>query len=154
MSQEHKTATELKEGSPEPVASELGKVGARSVGPIGIVLMMVYLSLLTLFLLYSLVQFWLPTSPAEGATLLSSDVTFLFWNFPVSGEVRLLLIVALSGALGSLAHALRSLYWYIGNRTLLRSWLPMYILLPFVGTTLVARSASFARNQAGRGVEP
>ena len=48
----------------------------------------------------------------------------------------MIFIVAMAGALGGLAHALRSLYWYIGDRELVFSWLAMYILLPFVGTTL------------------
>jgi hypothetical protein len=48
----------------------------------------------------------------------------------------LFIIVALAGSLGSLVHALRSVYWYIGNRSLVRSWIPKYILMPFVGSTL------------------
>lgn len=51
-------------------------------------------------------------------------------------EADLLLVVILSGALGGMVHALRSLYWYIGNRDLVRSWLAMYVLLPFVGAVL------------------
>ena len=46
------------------------------------------------------------------------------------------MIVAMAGALSALVHALRSLYWYVGNRELVFSWLVMYILLPFVGATL------------------
>jgi len=42
----------------------------------------------------------------------------------------------MAGALGSLVHALRSLFWYVGNRLLIVSWLAMYIMLPFVGMTL------------------
>jgi len=52
------------------------------------------------------------------------------------GEVRLLLIVILGGALGSLVHALRSVYWYVGNRDLRWSWLVNYLLLPFGGSAL------------------
>ena len=48
----------------------------------------------------------------------------------------MILIVALAGALGALVHALRSFYWYVGHRMMVWSWLSMYILLPFVGTTL------------------
>jgi hypothetical protein len=42
----------------------------------------------------------------------------------------------LSGALGSLLHSLRSLYWYSGNRRLVWSWSVMYMLLPFSGAVL------------------
>jgi len=50
--------------------------------------------------------------------------------------VRLIFIVVMAGALGSMVHVLRSLYWYVGNRELVWSWLAMYFLLPFVGSTL------------------
>lgn len=51
-------------------------------------------------------------------------------------EVRLFWVVALSGLLGGLLHAMRSLLWYAGNRNLRASWLVMYGLLPFVGLAL------------------
>lgn len=63
-------------------------------------------------------------------------VTFFRWAFTLSDEERLFLIVALAGALGSLVHALRSFYWYVGNRELVLSWLVMYILLPVTGAML------------------
>jgi len=136
MSDEAKTTTEVKEERKEPSAPERSQVGASPVGPIGIVLIMAYLILFSVLLLYGLVQFWPPPIPAEESAPTSSLVTFLFWTFSISDEVRLLLIVALAGALGSLVHAFRSLYWYVGHRELKRSWLAKYILLPFVGTTL------------------
>jgi len=137
MSGKARTATEVKEEHKEPAAPERGQVGASPVGPIGIVLITVYLILFSILLLYGVVQFWPPATPAgEGAAPTSSLVTFLFWRFSISDEVRMILIVALAGALGSLVHAFRSLYWYVGHRELKRSWLAKYILLPFVGTTL------------------
>jgi hypothetical protein len=51
-------------------------------------------------------------------------------------ETRLLLLVMLSGALGSLMHSLRSLYWYTGNRMMVWSWVGFYVLLPFTGAIL------------------
>jgi hypothetical protein len=51
-------------------------------------------------------------------------------------EVRLFLVVTIAGALGSLVHALRSFYWYVGNRQLVWSWAMMYFLLPFSGMSL------------------
>jgi len=51
-------------------------------------------------------------------------------------ETRLLLLVMLAGALGSLMHALRSLYWYTGNREMVWSWVAFYLLLPFTGAML------------------
>jgi hypothetical protein len=51
-------------------------------------------------------------------------------------NTSLFLIAMLGGALGSLLHSLRSLYWYAGNRKLIWSWAVMYILLPFSGAVL------------------
>jgi hypothetical protein len=57
-------------------------------------------------------------------------------DFEIWDEVRLLWIVILAGALGSLVHALRSVYWYVGNRNLVWSWLGKYLLIPFSGSAL------------------
>jgi len=136
MTEELNTAIEVNEELEEPAAPKRTGVGASTVGPIGVVLITAYLILAALLLLYGLVQFWPLPTPAEGSAPTSSPVTFFFWTLSVSDEVRLIIIVAMAGALGSLVHALRSIYWYIGNRELVFSWLAMYILLPFVGSTL------------------
>jgi hypothetical protein len=44
--------------------------------------------------------------------------------------------VVLAGALGGQVRSLRSFAWYVGNKELKRSWLPQYILNPFVGAIL------------------
>ncbi len=63
-----------------------------------------------------------------------SRVSFLFiFHLWLSQNIRILVIVMVVGALGSLIHVFRSFYWYVGNRTLKNSWLLMYILLPFSG---------------------
>ncbi len=63
-------------------------------------------------------------------------VRFLGWTLDVRREARLFLVVALTGALGGLVHALRSLVWYTGNRNLKYSWLLTYLLQPFIGAAL------------------
>jgi hypothetical protein len=49
---------------------------------------------------------------------------------------RLPLLVLLAGALGACFHALRSLWMFVGNRDLKRSWALMYIVLPINGAVL------------------
>lgn len=66
----------------------------------------------------------------------SSEVVVFGLRFTIADEVRLLLIVMLAGALGSLVHGIRSFYWYIGNRELIWSWLGKYLIQPFAGTAL------------------
>jgi hypothetical protein len=82
-----------------------------------------YLLLLAFALLTALVQLWPGPTPAGGATPATAGVTLLFWQITVSDEVRLLLLVVLTGALGGLLHALRSVAWYIGQQALKRNWL-------------------------------
>jgi hypothetical protein len=98
------------------------------VGPIGIVLMVLYSLLMTLFLFYGLLAFW----PAEA----SQTVSFLGRSFALITDVRLIMVVAIAGGIGGQVHAIRSLSWYIGNRELVLSWIPKYILLPLVGASL------------------
>ena len=141
MTEEEITTTteeepEEKEEPKETIKTKRAGVGASLVPPVGIVLITAYLILASILLLYGVVQFWPLPAPATGSAPASSPVAFLFWTLSVSDEVRLIFIVAMAGALGSLVHALRSLYWYVGNRELVFSWLAMYVLLPFVGSTL------------------
>lgn len=107
---------------------------AKPAGVVSIILITIFLVLLGIVCFYSLLKFW-PSIP-EGEQIISSSVNFLSWTFSLSGEMRLIFIVIIAGALGGLVHALRSLYWYIGNREMKRSWIVKYILLPFVGSIL------------------
>ena len=66
----------------------------------------------------------------------TSEVSFVGWKFKVRQETRLLLLVVCAGALGSLVHGLRSIYWYIGNRNLVWSWVPKYLIQPFGASVL------------------
>jgi hypothetical protein len=71
------------------------------------------------------------TTPATAGKVQAFGREFKIWD-----EVRLLWIVILAGALGSLIHAVRSVYWYVGNRNLVRSWLAKYLVMPFTGSAL------------------
>jgi hypothetical protein len=98
----------------------------------GILVLMTYLVALSILLVYGLLAFW-PPSDLDSTT---SSITFLEWDFAIQNEVRLLTVVALAGAMGSQIHALRSFFWYVGNRNLKWSWIPMYLMLPFTGAIL------------------
>ena len=77
-------------------------------------------------------------SPSPTASPVQEPVAveFFGWQFKLWDEQRLLLLVLLAGALGSILHDLRSVYWYVGNRNLVKSWMVMFIVLPFAGATL------------------
>lgn len=72
---------------------------------------------------------------ADGTT---SDIAKNAFTYtcPPLPDTQLLLLVILAGALGGTLHSLRSLYWYVGCRDLLQSWILMYVLLPFTGAIL------------------
>jgi hypothetical protein len=69
--------------------------------------------------------------PAPAACVRVFGIEFLLWD-----EQRLLMLVLLGGALGGLVHVLRSFGWYVGNRELVMSWLPRYVLLITTGSGL------------------
>lgn len=53
-----------------------------------------------------------------------------------AGQSSILLLVLLAGALGGTLHSIRSFYWYVGNRDLKWSWVPMYAFRPLTGAAL------------------
>lgn len=79
-----------------------------------------------------------PEDPAPTSSTDPLQISLFggLWKAWPSDEIRLLVIVVLAGAFGSLLHSIRSLYWYVGNRDLKWSWALMYILLPFGGGIL------------------
>jgi hypothetical protein len=77
---------------------------------------------------YCLTAVW-PTTAVTTAT--ASRVAGI--RLMLDREQRLFVVVAVTGALGGLIHSARSLYEYVGDRKLLRSWLLMYLSLPFIG---------------------
>lgn len=81
-----------------------------------------------------------PSPASNGRTRLPDpERVYFFWgrfSANIYAETRLLLIVMLAGALGSLMHSLRSLYWYTGNREMVWSWAAFYMLLPLTGSIL------------------
>jgi hypothetical protein len=101
-----------------------------------IVGLMFYLVALGVISVWALIAFFPCETAAEAASTCSKVVGFMFWNFTVSSEVRMILLVLVAGALGSLIHGFRSLFWYVGNRGFVRSWILMYFLLPFIGSSL------------------
>ena len=100
-----------------------------------ITLVTVYLAALGFIFLNGLVAIW-PTSVDPSVPERAARISFFGQSFLVSSEVRLILIVIMAGALGSLVHAFRSLFWYVGNRAYAKSWTLMYLMLPFIGSSL------------------
>ena len=96
----------------------------RYLGAAGAGALMAYV-LLVLFLTITLVVTVWPNVPENQG-----------WLGTMSAELRLLLLVASGGALGSALQTIRSFYWYFGNRRLMRSWVPFYLINAFIGLPL------------------
>ncbi len=93
-------------------------------------------------------------SPAAGAgpdqtqvaTIPGSLSThWFFWDVTLDRERSLLLVVAIGGALGAMAHVLRSFYGYVGERHLVWSWVPSYFIIPMVGALFAIFAYVFLR---------
>jgi hypothetical protein len=106
-------------------------VGRSYVGAMGVMVVAGIIVATMTLAVYGLVAVW-PTS--ASATTTPSHVAGI--TLLLDREQRLFVIVALAGALGGLIHSARSLYEYVGNRVLRRSWLVMYLSLPFIGGAL------------------
>jgi hypothetical protein len=106
------------------------------VDKVWIIVLTLYLVALGIISVWALIAFFPCETTAEAESTCSKVVGFMFWNFTVSSEVRMILLVLVAGALGSLIHGFRSLFWYVGNRGFVRSWILMYFLLPFIGSSL------------------
>jgi len=101
-----------------------------------VILLTVYMAALGIILFWALVAFFPATIVNDPAAPTYSKVGFMLWTLTISSEMRLILLVIIAGALGSLVHGFRSLFWYVGKRAFEKSWVLMYFLLPFVGSAL------------------
>lgn len=90
------------------------------------VLMLLGLMGFCIFLISQIIVLW-PTD-----TLNEFEWFGLYLNL----EQRLFVLVVLGGALGSFIHIATSFTDFIGNRTIVYSWMPWYIMRPFVGSGL------------------
>ena len=117
------------------MADAVTSPGRGTVGKVGIILLLVLFSTLALLDVAALVWIWpAPASPASATSPAACpDGRLWLTSWCPSSDRRILCIVFLAGMLGGVIHALRSLGWYVGNRHLIRSWVPWFMLLPLLG---------------------
>lgn len=90
-----------------------------------------YLIILAVVVIYILIRILPITNSASAQVNL-----FWFISFSMSAEVRLIIIAALAGALGSLIHSMTSFATYVGNKQFVTSWIWWFIHRPFIGMSL------------------
>jgi hypothetical protein len=153
---------------PEPVpaspdAERPSPAGEAWVPQWAIVILLVAVFLLACALLYVVWACW-PTTrtpgTAGGALAEQQRMTVAGADASLSLDDALFVVVAGAGALGALIHTIRSLSWYLGNRSLRWSWVPFYVLLPMVGAStatvfyLVFRAGLFSPSTTTTQVNP
>ena len=90
-----------------------------------------YLLAIALGALYIVFCLWPTITDSAGDTARS-----LLWCGRLSGEQPMILLIFAAGALGASIHALRSFFWYVGQRNLRANWIAMYLFLPIIGGAL------------------
>ena len=121
------------------------RVGAGAVGWLWAILLSALFIAISVLLIYTLVQVWPPavsagtTTSAGGTAQVATTgaaTHFLLWDVTLSPDQALLLLVAVAGALGAMAHVLQSFTRYVGERSLVWSWVPSYFIIPIIGSLL------------------
>lgn len=123
-------------------AHQFNAVGPAAESPLWSAITGIYLTLASLLLVYLLLMLWprevlqqdgMPVTPVQWI----QEVTLLGgYKFTLDNEIRILLVVLLSGALGSMIHALKSFIAYTGAGSFKRSWIWWYILRAPLGGAL------------------
>jgi magnesium-transporting ATPase (P-type) len=114
-----------------------------------------YLIILALVVVYVLIRI-LPITNGTSVQIK------LFWfpPFSITDELRLIIIAALAGALGSLIHSMTSFATYVGNKQFVTSWIWWFVLRPFIGMSLalifyfVVRGGFFAMTAETKALSP
>jgi hypothetical protein len=115
---------------------EQAAAGRSAPGSVAISLLVGLSISLGLLVLYVLWKFW-PTE-AILASKAAQQVNVFGIHRLVQPEVRLLVVVALGGALGGLMHSTRSLAWYVGHEGLKWRWVPYYLVTIVIGAGLAS----------------
>lgn len=101
----------------------------------GILLIGLYQIVLSFLLLGLMFIIW----PERVAGADKAWVPSIKWGTPpwlIGDDARLILIVMVTGALGSHVHAATSFATYVGNRRIRLSWAWWYVLRPFIGMAM------------------
>jgi len=107
---------------------------AQKVGIIGALALGAYLVLGYIIVLNGLIESW--PQGEVGAEKLELSVLFMGISLPGGLGTRLLVVAALSGAVGALISSTHSLVSFLGNRGFVRSWMFWYVARPFIGMAL------------------
>ena len=109
------------------------RASALQVRTLGIGLMLLAIALAYLFACVWPSTFGPTTGGGQAETIVLIGTSA---SLTTTADVQLLLLVMVTGALGSFLHTATSFADFVGNEKLARSWLWWYLLKPFVGMGL------------------
>jgi len=111
--------------------------GAEAMSALQRWLLGAYIAAAALLLLYLFLKFW-PADLTGGKwkPQANQELFFGLLSVETTAEIRLFVLVLCAGALGAMLHAVQSFVDFHGNRQLVRSWLPWYLLRPLNGALL------------------
>ncbi|GAB3047519.1 hypothetical protein GCM10027053_01700 [Intrasporangium mesophilum] len=110
--------------------------GSKPVSATGVVIVASLMALTAAFALYALWSFWpAPLAPSLAAPP-PAKFTYFRWEVTLTRDQQYFVIVAVAGVIGSMLYGLRSLAKYVGERKFVKSWIPSYLLLPFIGAVI------------------
>lgn len=93
------------------------------------ILLLIGLIILFITIVFFIIEFW------PGSTE-NCDGENISMNCGFSIEQRYFIVVALGGALGAFIHAATSFTDFVGNKEFVYSWIPWYLMRPFLGSAL------------------
>ncbi|HLP44526.1 MAG TPA: hypothetical protein VK469_01185 [Candidatus Kapabacteria bacterium] len=85
----------------------------------------IYILIMALLMVFFVYKLW----PVVQAAIQDKKIT-------ADTEIQIILLVLITGALGSFVHSATSFVTYAGNRSLVTSWVWWYMLRPIVGMSL------------------
>lgn len=102
------------------------------------VLYIIYFVVFFLALTFLLLKLWSLPVIYEGESTSAESEEWHLWrlSLKITEEVRLILIVAVMGALGSCVYEVKSFVYYVGKGQFETSYMCWYILRPIIGSTL------------------
>lgn len=91
-----------------------------------LVLMFLFFLTIIVYVVYMIIVLWpgsVCTAPWVG-------------NCHITMDVRIIILVILSGALGAFIHVATSFTDFVGNKSFVDSWISWYLIRPFIGSAL------------------
>jgi hypothetical protein len=122
----------------EPAAAHRAPPDPKDLVPIAAMwVLTVLLAVVVIVAFDILLSIWPPEAPAGVAQVPAANPPVpILWgviSVTLTANARLMFIAILMGIIGAMVHAMTSFADFVGNKRLVKSWLPWYFLRPLIG---------------------